>query len=190
MHLANPAVGGRSPSEMEFDMDAVLEELEALVKDGVVSSYAVGGAVAANIYVESATTEDVDVFIVLQGATGLIVDPSPVFDYLKGKGYTVESGGYVHIGGWPVQFLSPPPGLETEAFEQAETLDDGLGAPLRVFTAEHLAAIALKTGRAKDHARLIQFWESDHLDNNRFASILSRHDLEGKWAEFRAKFEI
>ena len=34
------------------------------------------------------------------------------------------------------------------------------GTPARVFTAEHLAAIALQTGRAKGHARLLQFIEA------------------------------
>jgi hypothetical protein len=33
------------------------------------------------------------------------------------------------------------------------------GQSFRVFTPEHLAAIALETGRAKDKARLLQFLE-------------------------------
>jgi hypothetical protein len=34
----------------------------------------------------------------------------------------------------------------------------------RVFTAEHLAAIALQTGRPKDEARLLQFIESEAMN--------------------------
>ena len=39
-----------------------------------------------------------------------------------------------------------------EALADAVTVDVD-GTPARVFTAEHLAAVALQTGRAKDKAR-------------------------------------
>ena len=64
-------------------------------------------------------------------------------------------GEYIVIGGWPVQFLPPTGPLVDEALGQAvETDVEGVRA--RVFSAEHLAAIALETGRAKDKARLLQ----------------------------------
>jgi len=51
------------------------------------------------------------------------------------------------------------------------------GTSVRVFTAEHLAAVALQTGRAKDKARLLQFIEAGVLDSDRFQAILTRHGL-------------
>ena len=54
---------------------------------------------------------------------------------------------------------------------------DVSGAPARVFTAEHLAAVALETGRAKDYARLLQFVEAKVIDEGRFQRILHRHGL-------------
>ncbi|MDO8586589.1 MAG: hypothetical protein Q7T82_06070 [Armatimonadota bacterium] len=58
------------------------------------------------------------------------------------------------------------------------------GAPARVFTAEHLAAVALRTGCARDKARLLQFVESDAIDMTRFLAILTRHGLLDRWDVF------
>jgi len=58
------------------------------------------------------------------------------------------------------------------------------GLPARVFTAEHLAAIALQLSRGKDKARLVQFVEEDALDLPRFHEILARHHLTAQWREF------
>ena len=62
------------------------------------------------------------------------------------------------------------------------------GSTVRVFTAEHLAAIALQTGRAKDKSRLLQFVESGTIDSNVFRNILNRHGLEEKWERFCNQF--
>jgi hypothetical protein len=62
------------------------------------------------------------------------------------------------------------------------------GTPARVFTAEHLAAIALQTGRAKDKARLLQFVEAGALDATRFQAILVRHNLGHAWQKFERQF--
>lgn len=61
-------------------------------------------------------------------------------------------------------------------------------APVRVFTAEHLAAIALQTGRPKDKARLLQFIEADVLQTTRFMDILARHGLAETWRKFEQTF--
>jgi hypothetical protein len=63
------------------------------------------------------------------------------------------------------------------------------GTPARVFTAEHLAAIALQTGRAKDKARLLQFVEAGALDAARFRAILARHGLVYRWWQFERQFD-
>jgi len=86
-----------------------------------------------------------------------------------------------------VQFLPPADALEEEALQEA--VEVALeGTPTRVVTAEHLAAIALRTGRAKDFARLLQFVEAGILDANKLDSILMRHGLLEKWDQFGAKF--
>jgi len=77
--------------------------------------------------------------------------------------------------------------MTTEALEQAVERDVG-GVIARVFTVEHLAAIALQTGRAKDKARLLQFVEAGVLDAVRFQAILVRHSLVEAWQRFEKQF--
>ena len=52
-----------------------------------------------------------------------------------------------------------------------------MDVPTRVFTAEHLCAIALQTGRPKDHARVAMFFEQGAIDRGVLDDILRRHDL-------------
>jgi hypothetical protein len=91
------------------------------------------------------------------------------------------------IAGWPVQFLPAANALVEEALAQAVERDVA-GTPVRVFTAEHLAAIALQTGRARDKARLLQFIESGALDPEQFQAIIARHGLAEAWRRFENQF--
>ncbi len=69
----------------------------------------------------------------------------------------------------------------------ASEMDIG-GVSARVFSAEHLAAIALLTGRAKDKARLLMFWESETFNKERFQEIAARHGLLDAWQRFMVQF--
>jgi hypothetical protein len=94
---------------------------------------------------------------------------------------------YVVIAGWPVQFLPAGTALLQEALATAVEKDVD-GTPARVFTAEHIAAVALETGRAKDKARVLQFIEAGALDLERLQQILARHGLGGDWQQFERQF--
>lgn len=86
-----------------------------------------------------------------------------------------------------MQFLPTTSPLVEEALDQALTLDAG-GVPAQVFSAEHLAAIALETGRSKDKARLLQFLESDVLNTQKFGELVTRHGLSDGWQRFGRQF--
>ena len=162
----------------------VIVTLNQMEADGVIERYAIGGAVGATFYLEPVATLDVDVFIAFRSQT--LVSLKPIFDYLKARGCTMQRE-YVMISGWPVQFLPPTGPLVEEALAQAVEADvDGM--PGRVFSAEHLAAIALQTGRAKDKTRLLQFIEEGALDVARFQEILRRHSLVDTWTKFERQF--
>ena len=168
-------------------IEEVIHMLNQMQADGRIDRYAIGGAVGATFFLEPVDTLDVDVFITFTPEPGsLIVSPVPVFDYLKARGCTMD-GEYILIGGWPVQFLPPTSPLVEEALAQAVEFDVE-GTPTRVFTAEHLAAIALQTGRAKDKARLLQFVESGTLNPARFQDVIARHDLTIAWRKFEKQF--
>jgi len=59
---------------------------------------------------------------------------------------------------------------------------------IKVLNAEHLVAIALQTGRAKDYARIVQFLEQDAVDADKLNSILKKHGLISQWEKFRSKY--
>ena len=155
--------------------------------DGIIGNYAIGGAVGATFYLEPMATLDIDVFVSLQQPPGSsLISLTPIYNYLTARGFKAEQE-YIVIGGWPVQFLPPGNALVEEALALAvETEVEGVRT--RVMTAEHLAAIALQTGRAKDAARLLQFIESGTLDADKLDGILGRHGLIAKWERFGDKF--
>jgi len=168
-------------------MKTTLEVINQLQGDRVIDSYAIGGAVGATFYLEPSATMDIDVFVSLQKAAGSsLIALAPIYDYLTARGYKVE-GEYIVIAGWPVQFLTPGDALVEEALTQAvETEVEGVRT--RVMTAEHLVAMALQTGRAKDHNRILQFIESGVLEAGKLDGVLTRHGLLEKWEQFGHKF--
>ena len=170
-----------------MDIKQVIATLNQMQTDGVIEQYAIGGAVGATFYLEPVATLDVDIFVALEAVPGTqIVSPKPIYDYLTARGCTTE-GEYIIIAGWPVQFLPPTGPLVEEALARASE-NDVEGTSVRVFTAEHLAAIALQTGRAKDKARLLRFVEAGILDAPCFQAILARHGLIDRWQQFERQF--
>ena len=168
-------------------MKATLEIINQMEADGVIGRYAIGGAVGATFYLEPSATLDVDVFVSLPRTQGgSLLTLAPLYEYLTARGCKIEKEHMV-TEGWPVQFLPPSDALDEEAMEQAvETEVEGIRT--RVMTAEHLVAIALKTGRAKDFSRILQFVESGVLDADKLDQILTRHSLLEKWEKFGDTF--
>ena len=119
---------------------ATINQMQA---DGVIGRYAIGGAVGAAFYrVEVAATDDVDVYILLNPLPGQsLVSLRPINDYLEGRGCPLNEEGYFVIADWQVQFLPADKPLLREALDECigKEID---GVPVRVFTVEHLAAIA------------------------------------------------
>lgn len=166
---------------------ATLEAINQMQADGVIGKYAIGGAVGATLYLEPAATLDVDIFVMLPAVpSSLLLSLAPLYDYLKARGGTVKDE-HIVVGGWPVQFLPPSNALEREAVAES-TSATVEGVTTWVMSAEHLVAIALYTGRAKDHIRILQFVEQDAVDRGKLQSILERHQLTAKWKQFEGKY--
>ena len=138
-------------------------------------------------YLEPSATLDIDVFVSLkQAARAPIISLQPIYDYLTTRKCQVQ-GEYIIVEGWQVQFLPPGDALGEEALAEAvETDVDGLRT--WVMTAEHLVALALQLGRAKDFARILQFVDVGVLDAAKLDQILTRHDLLAKWELFGDRF--
>lgn len=165
----------------------VFAELEALRTAGVVEDYALGGAVGAVRYIEPAATQDIDVFVVFRSDSVASLAPlGPAYDFLVRRGAKVEAEHLI-IGDWPVQLLPAAGLLLEDAMKEARTenVDD---QPVRILSAEHLAAIALDVGRPKDRIRLTQFLEWSGFDRARFEAIVKRTGLVAKWQQFKRLF--
>ena len=155
--------------------------------DGVIGKYAIGGAVGATFYLEPAATLDVDVFVMVPAASsGTLLSLAPIYEYLKARG-GFEEGEHIVVEGWPVQFLPPSDDLELEALAEAvpTTVEE---VSTWVVTAEHLAAIAMRTGRPKDHLRILQLLEQNVVDRKKLQIIIERHNLTRKAEQFESRF--
>jgi hypothetical protein len=51
-----------------------------------------------------------------------------------------------------------------------------------------LVAIALRTGRSKDHARILQFLEQEAVDRKKLEAVIEKHGLTPKWDQFKRRY--
>lgn len=161
-------------------MQTALKALNCLVADGVIENYAIGGAIGASFYLQAMQTEDIHVFVFLPPSSSLLVSLSGVYEALKAQGGTVQHE-YVRFDEWPVQILTDATPLIAEAIREATEVEFE-GIPTRVFRPEHLCALALQTGRAKDYARVTMFLEQNEVDPIALHSLAVRHGLTDQLA--------
>jgi len=159
-------------------MEKTLQVLNDLVHAGVVSRYAIGGAMGAMFYIEPVLTFDLDVFVVLPQTRGGLLTLEPLYEALRARGYR-EEDECVNIEGVPVQFLPAYNALLEEALAEAREMRYE-ATPTRVLRPEHLLAIALQTGRDKDRERVRLLREQARLDQKYLKGVLSRHRLDDK----------
>ena len=161
-------------------MQAALRALNQLVANRIIERYAIGGAIGASFYIDATQTEDIDAFVFLAPSPGGLLSLTPIYDTLAALGGIIERE-YVRFDEWPVQLLPDANDLVREALRTAvETEFDGI--PTRVFTAEHLCAVALQTGRKKDYLRVAMFLEQSAVDLALLSVILKRYDLTERLA--------
>jgi hypothetical protein len=165
-------------------MEQTLRILNELADQKLVESYAIGGAMAAFFYSEAVVTEDLDAFVLIALPLGALLTLAPVYDYLRSRG-AVERREHLILAGTLVQVIPAYDALTEEAVRQAVERRIGQ-TPTRVMRAEHLIAIALKTGRAKDHARIALLIEEADVDITSLTDILTRHELLDRWNRFKS----
>ncbi len=170
-------------------MDKVIRVLDDMQSAGIVEKYAVGGAFAAILHNEPISTIDLDIFFFLREKNAsLILNLTAIYDYAKRRGFSFDHE-FVNIHGWLVQFVEASHSrLWTEAIENAETIKiDDLA--ISVIGKEHLVAMWLFAGRAKDYQKIAMFREADFLDEAKLFDILERHDLMSKWNKEKWRFD-
>lgn len=166
-------------------MEEALRALNQIVADGIVSGYAIGGAVGASSYIEAMQTEDLDAFVFLPATSSVLLSLTPIYEALVALGGVVERE-HVRFGVWPLQILPDANPLISEAIRDAVEVDFN-GVMTRVFTAEHLCAIALQTGRSKDYARVSLFLEAGKVDEVVLARLAKEYNLEERLRALHAQ---
>jgi hypothetical protein len=180
-------------------MKQTLDVLNRMETDRIIRRYAIGGAVAAYNYIEPAVTEDLDILVSLDSSPGEIqsglISLSPIYEYLRGKGYTEFHKEGLVVEGWAVQFLPVASNLDAEALAQAEEVDIQIdpqegSVRTRVLRAEHLVATALRVNRPRDRIRITQFLDERAVDTDALCHVLAAHGLVDAWKTFCARTGI
>jgi len=164
-----------------------LKVLNELREKGLIQDYAIGGAIAALRWTEPFFTQDLDIYILLKEVDdeekGLVV-LSPIYEYLKSKGY-VWKAHWIMIEGVPVDIFPADP-LEKEAIKQAKEVEYE-GVKTKVIVPEYLIALFLRAGRNKDRRKIEMLLEQCQIDRGRLQRILSQYGLDEKFRELEEK---
>lgn len=172
----------------KISINSVVDAVDQMIKEGIVDRYAIGGAFAATLHNEPIATVDLDIFFLLKKPQdGVILSLDEIYDFAKKHGFGFDHE-FVKIDEWLVQFVeSSHSALWREAIETSQILNaDGLDIP--VIDPEHLVAMWLFAGRAKDYQKIALFLEADIVDKQRLDSVLEKHQLMLKWQKERRRF--
>jgi hypothetical protein len=159
-------------------MKKALQIINKLKNEGLIEDYAIGGGVGTMYYTEPITTYDLDIFITIREKGQGIILLTPIFDYLKGKGYK-WSGEHIILDDYPVQFIVADD-LEKDAVSNARDITYQ-GVKTKVMGPEHLIAILLRAGRAKDILKVRMILEQYSVDKKRLSAILTKYKLKEKY---------
>lgn len=166
-------------------MKEIARLLNDMIEAGVITDYALFGALAQIRYTEPVATIDADVLVGIPRPDRMDV-LTPLYEFCAMKGYLPE-GEAIRVGEWPLQLVPTFSPLTQEAMENSERTDFE-GIPFRVVRAEYLAAIALEAGRAKDMARILALLESASVTPDAVGAIAARHGLQDAWKRFVTRF--
>lgn len=162
-----------------------MREIGELLNDmrtaGVIRNYALHGALAQVRYTEPVATLDADVLVVVPQEDRLDV-LRDIYRFCEMRGYHPE-GEAVRVGAWPVRFMPAYDELTREAVEQART-EDVEGVPFRVIRPLHLALLALRTGRRKDHERVDALLDAGAVQRDELEREARCRGLTKEWERY------
>lgn len=165
---------------------AVVNQMTA---DGIIETYALGGATAVIFYTEPIATQDIDIFVHVPDTGNILTEFQPMYDYLKERGYEIK-GEHIYIEGFPVKFLPISKKLIDDAVTQANEFELTDNIIVRVMSPEYLVAIMLDTGRIKDYLRISLFLQHGVVNLEELQRVLNEHNLTRKWQENIHRFQI
>src|SRR5215510_10502216 len=146
---STPTISTTFAAPAEKSLDRTFKIINQMVVDGVIESYALGGAMASLFYTEPFATFDVDTFCFINGITNDLDPLRPIYDYLRPREVPEYAEGFI-IEGLRVQFLPVFNELNDEGVRTANSFSVN-DVIIQVMTPEYLVANMLETGRKKDH---------------------------------------
>ena len=154
-----------------------LAAMQQMKDDGVVSEYALGGAMALIFWSEPIATFDLDVFVLME-RSGTLVSLGPIYAWAERSSYPTKAE-HIIIAGVPVQVIPAHNELAVEAIESATTLDYE-EVPVRVIRLEYLIAMYLEPSArsAKRLQRVSALLDENALDRRLLDQLLQRYQLE------------
>ncbi len=158
--------------------------MNELKREGLIKDYAIGGAIGALKWVEPFFTRDLDIFIILikEPEKGEVMMLSPLYEYLKKRGYNKWVEQWIIIDDVPVEFI-PAEGVSKESVENALEVEFE-GIRTKVMRPEYLIALFLKAGRDKDIRKIEMLLRQTKIDMEKLKDILRRYDLLKKFKRF------
>lgn len=170
------------------NFEKVIDVLDNLHDANIIEKFAIGGAFAATLHNEPISTIDLDIFFLLkEKSDSLILSLDKIYEYARQNGFSFDHE-FINIHGWLVQFVEASHNdLWKEAIETADSFKIG-DSEVFVIGCEHLVAMWLFAGRAKDYQKVAIFWEADILDEQKLVDILEKHGLISKWNKEKWRF--
>lgn len=161
-----------------MSFEAALGALNEIKREGVVSEYAIAGALALLFWSEPVPTYDLDVLVFLPESSGPIVSLDPIYRWAERRGYRSERE-HILIEGLPVQFVPAHNALADEAIETAAELSYG-NLRIRVVRPEYLIALYLEGSAAtlKRRERAAALRESGKIDLTLLRDLARRFKLD------------
>jgi hypothetical protein len=151
--------------------------VNALKGTGIISDYAVAGAMAIVFWIEPVPTFDLDVLVLLPQSTGPLVSLEPIYRWTADRGYVAEHE-HVLIEGVPVQFLPSFGALADEAVRTAVDRQYE-GVDVRVVRPEYLIALYLvpsaRTMKRRERAAMLR--DAPSLDHDLLDDLMTRFNL-------------
>ena len=163
-------------------MEKTISVINVMQQEGLFERYAIAGGIAALFYIEPVTTFDLDIFIILRSTEGRIISLSPIYSWLKERGYIPEREQVI-IEGSLVQFIPVYNDLTEQAVQNAVKHTIG-NIKTEVVSKEYLFAIMLQTGRSKDLQRMQLFWDEAEMDVSELEKIVNHFNLNEQYRRF------
>ena len=163
-------------------MEETIKILNELQEKKLLRKYAIGGGIATIFYVEPVLTYDLDIFFIPPKEKKELITLSPIYDFLKRKGYRIDKE-HIVIEGIPVQFIPVYNKLIKEAVKNAIEYRYKK-TNTKIIRAEYLIAIMLQTFRAKDKERIIKLLDEAKIKIKYLKEILQNYSLNEKFERF------